>query len=181
MQKMFLWQRWCQLPLGTKYWFDPFGNSACSQFLASGTVMTTGQSEGDYVEVVVTSNSSQSEDFTGSKYWIVEDAKDDGSEAYQLYTDAGETGTGMYVKIYAEAPTRSVSITIDDGTDPVQAATVTIGETSKTTGSAGGCTFTLTDGDYEVTVTKEGYDTETSDIAVAYDGTSFTISITETG
>lgn len=176
---MFSVQRWCQLPLGTKYWFDSFGNSGASQFLASGIVVTTGQQEGDYVEVVVTSNSSQSEDFTGRKYWIVGDAKKDGSEAYQLYSDAGTTGTGMYVKIYESAPTRSVSISVDDGTDPVASASVVIGETTKTTGSAGGCTFTLTDGTYSATVTKEGYESATEEITVAYDETSFDISIEE--
>ena len=176
---MFSVQRWCQLPLGTKYWFDSFGNSACSQFLASGTVNTTGQQEGDYIEVVVTSNSSQSEDFTGRKYWVIGNAKKDGSEAYQLYSDAGTTGTGMYVKIYASAPTRSVSISVDDGTDPVASASVVIGETTKTTGSAGGCTFTLADGKYSATVTKEGYESTTEEITVAYDETSFDISIEE--
>lgn len=163
--------------MGAKYYFDSFGDSSTTEFLASGTVATTGQEQGDYIEVKVLTNSSLNPEFIGKKYWIVSDAKDDGSEAYQLYTDAGKTGTGMYVKLYATAPTRTVSITINDGTDPLQSASVVIGETTKTTGSAGGCSFTLADGKYEATVTKEGYTTKTEEITVAYDEVSFTISL----
>ena len=171
-------QRWCQLPLGTKYHFDSFGDSACTQFLASGTVETTGQEEGDYIEVKVLTNTSLNPEFIGKKYWIVEDAKKDGSQAYQLYTGAGTGGTGMYVKIYESAPTRNVSVTVQDSNeDAISGATVVIGETSKTTGSAGGCSFTLTDGAYEITVSKEDYTTKTEDISVAYDNTSITITL----
>jgi len=176
---MFFVQRWCQLPLGTKYYFDSFGDSATTQYLASGTVITTGQQEGDYIEVQVTSNSSQSEDFTGRKYWVEGDLKDDGSVAYQLYTDAGTTGTGMYVKVYANAPTRTVSVSVSDGNDPIQSASVVIGETTKTTGSAGGCNFTLTDGEYEVSVTKDGYEDYSGTVTVDYENTSVSITLTE--
>ena len=176
---MFLLQRWCQLPLGTKYWFDSFGDSATTQFLASGTVATTGQKQGDYIELIVTSNTSQSEDFTGRKFWVDKDAKTDGSEATQLYTGAGTGATGMYVKVYTTAPTRTVSITVKDSNeDGVSGASVTIGETSKTTGSAGGCTFTLVDGDYEAEVSADGYTTATEDLTVAYDEVTFTITLT---
>lgn len=176
---MYWWQRWCQLPLGTKYHFDSFGDSACTQFLASGTVETTGQEEGDYIEVKVLTNSSLNPEFIDKKYWVVADAKTDGSEAYQLYTGAGTGGTGMYVKMYESAPTRTLSITVQDSNeDAIQGATVTIGETSKTTGSAGGCSFTLPDGDYEVTVEKTSYTTATEDVTVAYDSTSATITLT---
>ena len=176
---MYFVQRWWILPLGIKYHFDSFGNSACSEFLASGTVETTGQEEGDYIEVKVLTNSSLNPEFISKKYWIVEDAKKDGSQAYQLYIDAGTTGTGMYVKIYESAPTRSVSISVKSDGTGVSGASVTIGETTKTTGSAGGCTFTLVDGDYDVTVTATGYEDAEDDITVAYDTTSFDITIEE--
>ena len=176
---MFSVQRWCLLPLGTKYYFDSFGDSSTTQFIASGKVETTGQEQGDYIEVKVLENSSVDPSWIGRKFWVVADAKFDGSEAYQLYLDAGTTGTGMYVKIYAEQPARTVSITVNDGTDPLQSVSVVIGETTKTTGSAGGCTFTLTDGKYEVEASLEGYETETTDIEVAYDSVSFTISLTQ--
>ena len=170
-------QRWCQPPLGNKYYFDSFANSSATDFYGSGTVVTTGQKEGDYAEVKVTSDSNHQE-FVGRTFWVESDAKTDGSEVYQLYTD-GETATGVYVKIYASQPTRTVSISVKcDGTG-VQGASVTIGETTKTTGSAGGCSFTLTDGDYDVTVTATGYEDAEDDISVAYDETSFNISIEE--
>ena len=175
---MYQLQRWCQLPLGTKYWFDSFGDSSTTQFLASGTVATTGQKEGDYIELVVTSNSSTSMNFVGNKYWVSADAKDDGSVAYQLYTGAGTGGTGMYVKVYSEAPKRTVNVTVDDGTDPIQSASVVIDETTKTTGSAGGCSFSLVDGTYEIEISKDGYTTKTEEVTVDYENNSFTISLT---
>jgi len=180
MTKTFSVQRWWILPLGTKYHFDSFGDSATTQFLASGTVETTGQEEGEYIEIKVLTNSSLNPEFIGKKYWIVGDAEKDGSVAYQLYTDAGITGTGMYVKIYSEPQERTVSFSILDSSDDsgVQGATVTIGDITKTTGSSGGCTASLLDGDYEVEVSAEGYTTKTEEISVAYDEVSFTIKIT---
>jgi len=166
--------------LGTKYHFDSFGDSACSEFLASGTVETTGQEEGDYIEVKVLTNTSLNPEFIGKKYWIVEDAKKDGSEAYQLYTGAGTGGTGMYVKIYSEAPKRTVSFSVLDNSDDsaIQGASVVIGDVTKTTGSSGGCTASLTDGTYEVEVAKSSYTTKTETITVAYDEVSFTVKLT---
>ena len=164
--------------MGTKYYFDSYGDSSTTQYLASGTVVTTGQQDGDYVEVEVTSNSSQDPSFNGAKFWVVGNAKDDGSEAYQLYTDPGETGTGMYLKIYATAPSRSVSFTVTDGTDPIQSASVVIDEgTAKTTGSSGGCTASLTDGEHSITVTKDGYTTYTGTITVSYEDVSFSVEL----
>ena len=75
--------------------------------------------------------------------------------------------------------TYDIGVTINDGTDPVQGASVVIGETSKTTGSAGGCSFTgLEAGEYSVTVTADGYTEATETITVAADSLSFTISLT---
>lgn len=166
--------------MGNKYWFDSFGNSTCSEFIASGTVASTGEAEGDYVAMKVLTNSSQDTSWIGQKFWCDKDAKDDGSEAYQLYTYAGQTATGVYVKIYAEQPSRTVSITVKDSSDDsaIQGATVTIGETSKTTGSAGGCSFTLKDGEYEAEISAEGYTTATETIDVAYDSVTVAIELT---
>lgn len=75
--------------------------------------------------------------------------------------------------------TRNISFKIDDGTDPVENATVTIGAKSGTTGSAGGCTLTdIPDGDNTVTVTAEGFVDYTDTITVSADDTEFTISLT---
>lgn len=128
----------------------------------------------------VKDNTSQDPSWIGQKFYVDEDAKTDGSEAYQLYTDAGTTGTGMYVKIYTEAPTHNISITVTDGTDPVQGATVVLGENTKTTGSAGGCTInSVPIGTHTITVTKTGFEDYSGTIAVDADYTSFTIVLTE--
>ena len=163
--------------MGNKYYFDSFANSSATDFYGSGTVVTTGQKEGDYAEVKVTSDSNHQE-FVGRTFWVESDAKTDGSEVYQLYIDDGETGTGVYVKIYATAPSRSVSFTVTDGTDPIQSATVLIDEdTTKTTGSSGGCTATLTDGSHTIKVTKDGYEDYEETITVSYEDTSFTVEL----
>lgn len=77
-----------------------------------------------------------------------------------------------------EETTQDISFTINDGTDAISGATVTIGEDSKTTGSAGGCSFNeITEGEVSVTVSAEGYVTKTETITVDEDHTSFTISL----
>ena len=75
--------------------------------------------------------------------------------------------------------TRNISFSINDGTDPVEGASVVIGETTKTTGSAGGCSFNeITDGEHNITVTAEGYTEYNDTITVSENSTSFTISLT---
>ena len=76
------------------------------------------------------------------------------------------------------ATIRTLSFTINDGTDAIEGATVKIGSTTKTTGSAGGCTFTeMADDTYSVEVSKEGYTTKTESITSDETHTSFTISL----
>ncbi|MGN0176644.1 MAG: carboxypeptidase-like regulatory domain-containing protein [Methanobrevibacter sp.] len=74
--------------------------------------------------------------------------------------------------------TRNVSISVNDGSNPVSGASVKIGSDTKTTGSAGGCSFKLADGDYQVTVSADGFTTKTESITVSSEATSFTISLT---
>jgi len=74
--------------------------------------------------------------------------------------------------------TYDISITVNDGTNAIQSASVVIGETTKTTGSQGGCTFTgLTAGEKSVTVTATGYTEKTTTLTVGENSTSFTISL----
>ena len=81
-------------------------------------------------------------------------------------------------EIEVNPETRNINFVINDGTDGIQGATVTIGETSGTTGSAGGCTLnSITDGGHEVTVTADGYTTKTETITVSESNTTFTISL----
>ena len=77
--------------------------------------------------------------------------------------------------------TQDISFTINDGTDPIQGATVKIGSETKTTGSAGGCSFTaIEEGTVSVEVSKDGYTTKTESITVDSTHTSFTISLVAT-
>lgn len=78
--------------------------------------------------------------------------------------------------------TQSISFTINDGTDPINGASVVIGGVTKTTGSAGGCTFdNIEEGTVSVEVSKEGFTTKTEEITVDSTHTSFTISLEATG
>ena len=73
-----------------------------------------------------------------------------------------------------------MSFTIsDDNDDPINRATVIIGGVTKTTGSAGGCTVSLSDGEHSVQVSKDGYVTKTENITVDKDHTSFIIKLAE--
>ena len=79
--------------------------------------------------------------------------------------------------------TRTASFTINDGTDGIQGAEVVIDgdiEGKKSTGSSGGCTATLSDGEHELVVSAEGYETATETITVDSTHTSFTISLVAT-
>ena len=74
--------------------------------------------------------------------------------------------------------TRNISFIINDGTDAIKGATVTIGEITGTTGSAGGCTLHgVTDGENSVTVVADGFISKTETITVSSEVTSFTISL----
>lgn len=78
-----------------------------------------------------------------------------------------------------EPVTRNLSFTVNDGTNPVEGATVTIGSVTGNTGSQGGCTLQgISDGSQTVTVTKEGFTEYTDTITVSEESTSFTVSLT---
>ena len=77
-----------------------------------------------------------------------------------------------------EPVTRDLSFTVNDGANPVEGATVTIGSVTGTTGSQGGCTLQgIADGSQTVTVTKEGFTEYTDTITVSAESTSFTVSL----
>lgn len=77
-----------------------------------------------------------------------------------------------------QTPKRNLSFTINDGTTGINGATVKLGDVTRTTGGAGGCTFTdIEDGSYSVEVSAEGYDSKTESITVSENNTSFTISL----
>lgn len=104
-------------------------------------------------------------------------------DGYEDYTDTitvtEETST-LSITLTAVTPVYDVVITVDDGTNPVEGASVVIGETTKTTDASGECTFDDLEADtYSVEVSKEGYTTATESITVTSDDTTFTISLTE--
>ena len=79
----------------------------------------------------------------------------------------------------ATPATQNISFTINDGTNPIEGASVVIDETTKTTGSAGGCSFNgIAEGSVSVTVSAVGYTSKTETITVSSENTSFTISLT---
>lgn len=73
----------------------------------------------------------------------------------------------------------TISFTINDGTDPIEGASVVIGDTTKTTGAAGGCTFpNMLYDTYTATITKTGYEDKTEEIEFDSSHKSFTVSLT---
>ena len=78
-----------------------------------------------------------------------------------------------------EPVTRDLSFTVNDGTNPIKGATVTVGDKTGTTGDAGGCTIKgVAEGKVTVEVAATGYTTKSEEITVAEDSVSFTISLT---
>ena len=74
--------------------------------------------------------------------------------------------------------TRNINFIINDGTNAVQGASVSIDGITGTTGSAGGCTLqNVSDGEHSVTVSADGFTTKTETIIVSESDTSFTISL----
>ena len=103
-------------------------------------------------------------------------------EGYQTETTsvivAGEDQTINSVLIAID----TLTITVDDGESTpsaIEGATVTIGETTKTTDSNGECTFTdMPYEDYTAEISATGYITKTETIAFRSNHKSFTISLT---
>ena len=79
------------------YYFKSYSDSNKTEVLGIGSVKTTNVEENGYSQVeVITNNTNQS--FIGQKFYVISNAQTNGT-LYQLYTDAGTTGTGMYVEI----------------------------------------------------------------------------------
>lgn len=73
----------------------------------------------------------------------------------------------------------TLTITVENGeSTPIEGATVTIGETNKTTNSNGQAEFTLIYGDYTATISATGYITKTEEMAFRSNHKTFTASLT---
>ena len=88
-------------PTKLSYSFTSYGDAEGINEWGTGTVETTGVTSNGYTEVEVKTNSTNQE-FVGQKFFISSDADADNTTLYQLYSDAGETATGIYVKISEE-------------------------------------------------------------------------------
>lgn len=76
--------------------------------------------------------------------------------------------------------TVNLSVTVTDGTNPVEGATVSIDEISSTTGSAGGCTLqNIPVGNQTINVTATGYENYTDTIIVSSQDNEITIILEE--
>ena len=72
----------------------------------------------------------------------------------------------------------TITITVNDGTDAIEGASVIIGETTKTTNSSGVCTFTdMPYDDYSATVSADGYTSKDETLQFRSNHKSFTISL----
>lgn len=83
----------------TKYNFTSYaGSDATAEEYGVGVAELTGVTDELYSEVEVLVNEFD-DSFVGRKFFILTSANANGSTKYQLYEDAGTTGTGLYVTI----------------------------------------------------------------------------------
>jgi len=80
------------------YKFKSYGSDK-KELLAEGYIIKTGVFSDGYVEVQVKENSTDPGTWVGEKFFVKDTAKADGKTFYELFTDAGTTSTGMFVKI----------------------------------------------------------------------------------
>ena len=82
------------------------------------------------------------------------------------------------LSIEMEIVTDTLTVTVNDGTDAISGATVTIGSTEKTTGEDGVATFTsMPYDDYSAEVSATGYTTKTETLAFRSNHKAFTVSL----
>ena len=81
------------------YKFKSYSDNQGTVLWGTGSVETTGITSNGYTEVEVIENDTD-QSFIGQKFFVLSTAEPDDDNYYQLYTDAGTTGTGIYVKIF---------------------------------------------------------------------------------
>lgn len=82
----------------TTYYFKSYNDDIGTTLWGTGTVETTGVETDGYTEVEIKTNDTEAS-FIGQKVYVTSDAKTDASTLYPLYSDAGTTALGIYVKI----------------------------------------------------------------------------------
>ena len=83
------------------YNFTSYSDGEGTTEWGAGTVESTGVTSNGFTQVKVLTNSTD-QSFVGQKFYISSDAEADGTTLYPLYTDAGTTAAGIYVKISEE-------------------------------------------------------------------------------
>ncbi|MBS3770957.1 MAG: T9SS type A sorting domain-containing protein [Bacteroidales bacterium] len=87
----------------------------------------------------------------------------------------------MTEEVILSPVTYLVTFTVTDGTNPVEGATITIDDSELTTDAEGEDTIHLADGEYEYTVTAEGYEDFTNSLTVSGADIDEEITLTATG
>ncbi len=143
--------------------------------------------DGDDVLAGATVTIGSKSETTGANGVAVFEELDDGEITIQVsktyYTTKSETKTvdrkhtNFTISLVHEK--RNLSITVNDGENAIEGASVAIGDITGTTGNAGGCTLSnVLDGEHTITATKEGYENYSASITSDSTHSSFTITMT---
>ena len=143
--------------------------------------------DGDVVLAGATVTIGSKSETTGANGVAVFEELDDGEITIQVsktyYTTKSETKTvdrkhtNFTISLVHEK--RNLSISVTDGENAIEGASVAIGDITGTTGNAGGCTLSnVLDGEHTITATKEGYENYSDTITSDSTHSSFTITMT---
>lgn len=143
--------------------------------------------DGDNVLPGATVTIGSKSETTGANGVAVFEELDDGEITIQVsktyYTTKSETKTvdrkhtNFTISLVHEK--RNLSISVNDGENAIEGASVAIGDITGTTGNAGGCTLSnVLDGEHTITATKEGYENYSATITSDSTHSSFTITMT---
>ena len=143
--------------------------------------------DGDDVLAGATVTIGSKSETTGANGVAVFEELDDGEITIQVsktyYTTKSETKTvdrkhtNFTISLVHEK--RNLSISVTDGENAIEGASVAIGDITGTTGNAGGCTLSnVLDGEHTITATKEGYENYSATITSDSTHSSFTITMT---
>ena len=143
--------------------------------------------DGDDVLAGATVTIGSKSETTGANGVAVFEELDDGEITIKVsktyYTTKSETKTvdrkhtNFTISLVHEK--RNLSISVNDGENAIEGASVAIGDITGTTGNAGGCTLSnVLDGEHTITATKEGYENYSASITSDSTHSSFTITMT---
>ena len=181
-------KEWKQLPFRTrrskKQLYNYIKTEVDKLFDPHTVTLTVKDDNGDALSgatVVIKGNTETSNAQGKVEYDLINDTysvtvSKDGYKTTTASITVDDTHTSFNVTILK---LDTISFTVNDGTDPIEGASVVINETTKTTGAAGGCTFPdMLYDTYSVTVSKTGYVDKTEEIEFDSSHKSFTISLT---